>query len=39
MHDWPDHKAIVILKNIRKAMNAGARLLLEEYVLTLRIEI
>ena len=28
MHDWPDEQASLILKNIRKAMNPGARILI-----------
>lgn len=28
MHDWPDDQASLILKNIRKAMNPGARILI-----------
>ena len=28
MHDWPDEQAALILKNIRKAMNPGARILI-----------
>ncbi|MBL8551734.1 MAG: hypothetical protein JNJ73_17230 [Hyphomonadaceae bacterium] len=30
LHDWPDDKAIEILKSVRKAMRAGAKLLVIE---------
>ena len=33
LHDWDDEKAGLILRNIRKAMPEGARLLVVEYVL------
>ncbi|UFJ40741.1 acetylserotonin O-methyltransferase [Brevibacillus humidisoli] len=33
IHDWPDESALTILSNCRKAMSAGANLLLVEQVL------
>ncbi|MFE1549810.1 methyltransferase [Streptomyces sp. NPDC058718] len=33
LHDWPDEKAESILRNCRKAMNAGARLVVVDRVL------
>jgi hypothetical protein len=33
IHDWPDDKAIAILKNVRRAAPPGARLALVEWVL------
>lgn len=34
IHDWDDERSIVILKNIRKAMNPGGRVILLDSVLT-----
>ena len=33
IHDWDDDKSLVILKNIRKAMPAGAKVLVYDHVL------
>jgi hypothetical protein len=33
IHDWPDDKATTILKNCRKAVNPGGKLLLVEIVI------
>ncbi|KIM78316.1 hypothetical protein PILCRDRAFT_595321 [Piloderma croceum F 1598] len=33
IHDWPDASSVVILKNIRQAMNANSRLFIHEYIL------
>ncbi|KAH7909765.1 S-adenosyl-L-methionine-dependent methyltransferase [Hygrophoropsis aurantiaca] len=33
IHDWPDAKAAVILRNVRKAMGPHSRLLIHDYVL------
>lgn len=34
LHDWDDHEAIAILKNVRAAMGGSGRLLIIEHVLT-----
>ena len=36
IHDWPDEKAMTILRNCRKAVNPGGKLLLVEAVRQLR---
>jgi hypothetical protein len=33
IHDWPDHEATLILRNIRQAMGPHSRVLIHEYVL------
>jgi hypothetical protein len=33
IHDWPDEKCITILKNCRKAMDSGSRLLIVEAII------
>ena len=33
IHDWPDDKATTILRNCRKAVNPGGKLLLVEMVI------
>ena len=33
IHDWPDAKAATILRNCRKAVNSGGKLLLVELVI------
>ena len=32
MHDWPDASSVVILKNIRQAMNANSRLFIRKFI-------
>ncbi|KAI1179887.1 S-adenosyl-L-methionine-dependent methyltransferase [Nemania sp. FL0916] len=33
LHDWPDHKCVEILKNIKSAMTQDSRILIDEMVL------
>ncbi|KAI1197676.1 S-adenosyl-L-methionine-dependent methyltransferase [Nemania serpens] len=33
LHDWPDHKCVEILKNIKSAMTEDSRILIDEMVL------
>ncbi|KAI0409172.1 S-adenosyl-L-methionine-dependent methyltransferase [Xylaria palmicola] len=33
LHDWPDHKCVEILRNIRPAMTAESRILVDEMIL------
>jgi hypothetical protein len=33
IHDWPDHEATLILRNIRQAMGPHSRVLIHDYVL------
>ena len=32
VHDWPDASSVVILKNIRQAMNANSRLFIRKFI-------
>lgn len=33
LHDWPDHKCIEILQNVKSAMTKDSRILIDEMVL------
>jgi ubiquinone/menaquinone biosynthesis C-methylase UbiE len=33
IHDWPDHKAVVILRNIRQALGPHSRILVHDHVI------
>jgi hypothetical protein len=33
LHDWPDEKCVAILENLKPAMNAQSRILVDEMIL------